>query len=149
MTEHYLTADRVDKVIKKCLSGEENIDSPDTLRIAGIVHEYAFSKIKLEKHRKKILKMLAELPHEFRAEIINGTGGGWSFLNACTIHPFDDQGYTWGEHLNVERLVCLGIGIDAVTWLMPRAMWAVLPGGMPYFQIKAGVLADVESEVSG
>ena len=58
-------------------------------------------------------------------------GGGWSFLQACV----DKNGNHWGEHSNMEELFCLGIAIGKVESLLPRDMWKVLPGGVPYYVI--------------
>lgn len=35
----------------------------------------------------------------------------------------------------MEQLVSLGIGIKKVKYCMPKEMWSILPGGMPYFMI--------------
>ena len=41
-----------------------------------------------------------------------------------------------GMYSNVDQLVCLGNAIGKVKFLMPRDMWPILPGGMPYIAIK-------------
>ena len=35
----------------------------------------------------------------------------------------------------MEQLLTLGIGLGYAKYLMPREMWKMFPGGMPYFQI--------------
>jgi hypothetical protein len=54
-----------------------------------------------------------------------------SFLNACMTKD-DNQ---WGEHQNMEQLLALGIAIGYARILLPRNMWSVLPGGVPYFSV--------------
>ncbi len=72
--------------------------------------------------------MLDELPDSFK----KSGGGGMSFQNACV----DKQGNQWTDfHQRMEQLFQLGIGIGKVELLMPREMWAMLPGGMPYYAI--------------
>ena len=77
--------------------------------------------------------MLVELPNEFMEESAGG-GGGWSFLNTC----YDKNGDQWtGMHLTMEQLFQLGIAAGVASYVMPRQMWAVFPGGMPYIVIHA------------
>ena len=76
---------------------------------------------------EEILATLMELPPQFRMS----EGGGWSFLNACN----DRDGNLWGQHINIEQLLLLGIGAGLAKILLPREMWKALPGGMPYFGV--------------
>jgi hypothetical protein len=39
-------------------------------------------------------------------------------------------------HATMEQLILLGVGIGKVKSLMPREMWDVLPGGMPYYVVE-------------
>lgn len=43
-----------------------------------------------------------------------------------------------GEQLNVQELMILGLGIGKVVYCLPREVWSVLPGGVPYFMVKKG-----------
>jgi hypothetical protein len=36
----------------------------------------------------------------------------------------------------MDELVCLGLAIGRIAFLMPREMWEMLPGGMPYIVVK-------------
>lgn len=86
----------------------------------------------VREHRDEIAWLLAELPDEFMAS----KGGGWSFLNAC----IDRHGDPWtGMQMTVAKLFALGEAAGLVVCQMPREMWDVLPGGMPYY-----VVADSE-----
>lgn len=82
-------------------------------------------------NRQEVWSMLGQLPRQFML----GIGGGWSFLNACETA----QGDQWGEHADVDRLICLGLALGAVEFALPREAWPVLPGGMPYFAVKAAL----------
>jgi hypothetical protein len=99
----------------------------DAVIVEGVRGKYGFHFQRLGSHRSQVQAWLALLPVEFRA---NG-GGGWSFLNACQTH----DGEQWGEHRDMEELFALAIGLGLARWVMPREMWAVLPGGMPYVSI--------------
>lgn len=72
--------------------------------------------------------MLNELPMNF----MQSGGQGWSFLNMCV----DKNGNQWtGSHEIVDKLVCLGIASGYANFVLPRGMWKILPGGMPYIAI--------------
>jgi hypothetical protein len=120
-----LTADRVRLVWVACLA--ERADDPEVVIVEGVVGKYYLHRTHLESHRQEIGELLACLPDEFQA----ARGGGWSFLNACMTR----NGEHWGEHTDIERLVCLGIAVRLAKFLFPRAMWLALPGGVPYFCI--------------
>jgi len=52
-----------------------------------------------------------------------------SFLNMC----IDKNGNQWADlHRTMDELVALGIATGKLSFLIPREMWSILPGGMPY-----------------
>jgi len=119
-----LTAENVHDIFKKCLSN----DSVETKIVDGVLTKANFCVKKLEENKSNISDMLNDLPDNFK----KGTGDGWSFLNMCE----DKNGVQWTDfHVTVDELVCLGIAVDKMTYLMPRELWNVLPGGMPYLVI--------------
>jgi hypothetical protein len=76
--------------------------------------------------------MLAELPDPFHDADI---GGGGSFLQACNRQ----DGVQWTtEHRVMEQLFLLGIATGFVICQLPRWVWPVLPGGMPYYVVITG-----------
>lgn len=104
-------------------------DDDGEIVIDGSIAAARFNEDRLADHAESIRAMLLELPDQFRAS----GGGGWSFLNACE----DRHGDLWtGMQSTVAMLFALGIGIGMVDLLLPREMWASLPGGMPYYVIK-------------
>lgn len=123
-----LKADRVDKIFKECLFSDEEIESgakDHCVTAEGIKFSVGFHPARLDSFREEIITMLYELPEQFQSK----GGGGWSFLNACD----DKNGEQWtGIHERMDQLFMLGIAIKRVKWLMPREMWSVFPGGMPY-----------------
>lgn len=122
-----LTSQNVDAVIKDCLYKKDE-DPIDAVIVSGVMLNIGFNPIKLKEHEEDILSMLEELPNQFMK---NNGGGGWSFLNAC----IDKNGSQWGEHQDIDALICLGLAINKVEFQMPKAMWSILPGGMPYFSV--------------
>jgi len=118
---------QLESIFNSCLiQVEESSDNTDI--IEGITEHFGFCLDRLEANREQIKDWLSQLPHEFR----ESEGGGWSFLQACMT----SEGEQWtGEHRNVDRLLCLGKGLGLVKCLLPREMWGMLPGGMPYYSI--------------
>lgn len=118
-----LTADAVQKVFDDCLFTNEE-DTNNFVKGEGVARSYGFHPGRLASHKNTIRELLAELPDQFHAS----KGGGWTFLNAC----IDRNGVQWGEHVNVEILFALGCASELAHYQMPREMWSMLPGGMPY-----------------
>ena len=120
-----LTAKNVDKMFRDTMC-----DTPEgSTLVEGIRAKFYLSNDKLDEYQDDIVAMLNELPEEFHQD----SGGGWSFLNACNRR----DGSQWADlHMTMEQLICLGIGINKVSYLMPREMWEMLPGAMPYFVVK-------------
>lgn len=128
MTSSVLNPERVGIIFHNCLFRESE-DTTNHIKAEGIVSTVGFHPGRVEEHRAEIELMLAELPEAFMA----AGGGGWSFLNLC----FDRHGNQWtGIHQTMEQLVQLGIAIGKVKYQLPRELWGVLPGGMPYLVIE-------------
>lgn len=117
-----LTTQAVRDILAACQGTEGD------LKVEGIVGYFYFNREKLEEHRQQIIDLLYELPTPFQMS----HGGGWSFLQAY----HDRHGNHWAEHPTMDALFCLGIGLDVAGYVLPRDMWTVFPGGMPYIFIK-------------
>ena len=116
-------ASRVNEVFMDCLF-RDGEDTTNHIVAEGIMSTYGFHPERLETHRNDIKELLERLPDEFKE--------GWSFLNACN----DRDGEQWtGLHTTMEQLVVLGIALGFASYLMPRDLWSVMPGGMPYFNV--------------
>ena len=123
-----LTAENVSRIFKDCLSSEKK--GKDVVLVPSVVEnvEFAFDTNKLTLYKSEILSMIGELSEHFHER----SGGGWSFLQLCMKR----NGTQWtGLHAVMDQLLCLGIGIKTMKYLLPRQMWHVLPGGMPYVAI--------------
>lgn len=141
-----LTAANVEATLVDCLPKDVTeaearmmIDNGQAVLVEGPVHSYALIKDKLEEHRGEVRDMLAQLPYTFRATI----GGGWSFLQACNRQ--DGEQWT-GMHLTMEQLFLLGEATGQASLLLPRAMWDILPNGMPYYIINDTDWGDIDVE---
>jgi hypothetical protein len=88
-----------------------------------------FNSKALEGSKERIRELLLELPEGF---IKSGSGGGWSFLEAAN----DKHGNQWtGMHMVMAQLFGMGQAAGLVESLLPRELWAVAPGGMPYYVV--------------
>lgn len=123
-----LDADRVREIFLDCLS-RDGEDTSNHIKAEGITTTVGFNPNRLNGHKAEIVAMLDELPDGFK----KSGGGGMSFLNACN----DKHGNQWtGFHRTMEQLFQLGVAIGKVECLLPREMWSILPGDMPYYTVK-------------
>jgi hypothetical protein len=120
-----LSPARVRDMVAYCMFTEgENTDNHVVGE--GIVTNIGFHPGRLAERASEIAAMLDQLPDDFKAS----GGGGMSFLNACN----DLLGRQWtGLHTDMEMLFQLGTATGKAKLLLPREMWAILPGGMPYY----------------
>lgn len=124
-----LTSKNVDSIFMDCLFEEDTEENKKkAIMVEGIISKFGLNPDAIKKHKGDVYSMLKQLPKMFQK---NG-GGGWSFLNACNR----EDGTQWtGLHATMEQLVVLGIASGYVKYTMPREMWKVLPGGVPYFSV--------------
>lgn len=122
-----LTAQNVSETFMECLFKEGEKTDNYTMG-EGVMQRVGFNPDRLKKSVPKIIEMLNGLPDSFKSS----GGGGMTFLNMC----FDKNGNHWGEHANIDQLVCLGNAAGKLSFLLPRENWSILPGGMPYIMVE-------------
>lgn len=130
--EFRLDAAQVNATFMTCVA-DDTTPADNIIEIDMIVGIGRLDRTVVAEHVDLIVNMLHELPTEFQASS-RGGGGGWSFLNAC----MDRHGNQWtGLHRTMAMLFGLGQAIDPplVTCQLPREMWNLLPGGMPYYGV--------------
>ena len=133
-----LTSTNVTNTFMSCLfkegeSHENYVDAP------GIIHHVGFHPERLKEAKEDVIDYLSQLPKEFFSKEKGGEGG-WSFLNAC----YTRNGVHWGEHIHMEQLFQLGCALGLCECLLPREMWKILPGGVPYYVIKVDMCKNKE-----
>lgn len=116
-------ANTVSRLVLECLF-EPGEPLEPFVEVEGLSTRFRFHPERLRARRELIAE---QLPPQFRRM----TGGGWSFLEACVTR----EGEAWGEHSNVESLMCLGMAAGFVSYCAARKHWPDLPGGMPSFVI--------------
>lgn len=125
-----LSADNVAMVFAKCLASKKDMGNQENMiMITGVLPNMhiGFNKKALQEHDDDITSLLDHLPSEFK----KSGGGGWSFVNACV----DKDGNQWGEQSTVNQLLMLGLATGKARYTLPREMWSMLPGGVPYFVV--------------
>ena len=123
-SEPILTADVVKELYSDCTLREDEIKNEepivDFVLGEGVGSTSVFSAERIEKNKGTIALLFDEL-----GQIDEGI----SFLVMCN-DKYDRQ---WtGFHSIVDGLVQLGIASGVVQYTLPRDMWDILPGGMPY-----------------
>lgn len=130
MSERILTSEAVSKLFAECLFKEEE-DKTNFIAAEGITVKVGFHPGRIQENKEKIKELLMELPEEFMED---GESGGMSFLAACE----DKNGHQWtGLHSIMQELFLLGIASGQAKELLPRDLWVSLPGGVPYYSVKA------------
>jgi len=123
-----LTCEAVNSLMMACLYSDNEVTvgkpPPDAILVEGVIGRYGFDPKRVSANKEKIVELTKELPETFDINI----GGGWSFLNM----PMDKDGRQWGEQYNAEHLLCLAIAAGVGGYSLPREMWAILPGNVPY-----------------
>ncbi|MFC1802221.1 hypothetical protein ACFLY7_02155 [Patescibacteria group bacterium] len=123
-----LTSEKVTEIFMDCLFKKEELPPKEFIPASGITSDVDFHPKRIAGYKEKIAEMLNKLPDAFH----EGKGDGMSFLNACK----DKHGHQWtGLHHIMEQLFQLGLAVGKVKCLMPKEMWQILPGGMPYYMI--------------
>lgn len=124
-------AEQVRHLVQTCLFKDEEIvdgkPPKGAVLVDGITRKFGFHPERLDLHKDAIREVLADMPDEFHHK----NGGGQTFLNMCC----DRHGVHWGEHPIMDDLVALGLATNMVKFPLPREMWGVLPGGVPYISI--------------
>ena len=123
-----ITAENMSKIVtetlKKCFF-EEGEDTSNFVKVEGISYIFGFHPERLEEQREIVTVLLAELPEEFKK--------GYSFLYLCK----NKNGELWTDSQAVcEQLVVMAIGLDLMEYCLPREMWFILHGGVPYLIVK-------------
>jgi hypothetical protein len=121
-----LSAANVKDVLLDCMF-KKGEDASHYIKASGILHDYGFHPNRLDANKWKVRELLSQLPTSFMCD----KGGGASFLDACMTNE-DNQ---WGQHPDIEYLVCLGIALRLVIYCMDRQLWSSMPGGVPYFTV--------------
>lgn len=121
-----LTSKNVRKVLMDCMFESEEEAKKNGTPIQNIMNTLYLNMDKVHEHEDDIVSFLDQLHPAFRESV----DGGWSFLKLPFKGKEEEQ---WGEHLNADELVALGLASGKLKFLVEdRDMWKMFPGGVPY-----------------
>lgn len=124
-----LDAAVVHETLKECLYTKEELEAskvlpPEgTVMVHGLVRTFGLHPERVKERVEKVREMLGELRY---------LKEGVSFLTLC----YDKDERQWGEHMDMEALVVLGIATELLVYCLPKEQWHLLPGQMPYVMLK-------------
>lgn len=127
MESKKLNSENVHSTFMECLfkAGEP---TENHIVAQGVMLKVGFHPERLKSKESIIAEMLNDLSDDFK----KSEGGGMSFLNMCN----DKDGIQWADlHQTMDELVCLGVASNKLSFLMPREMWDMMPGGVPYIVV--------------
>ncbi len=134
-----LTAENVSKVFFGCMYDEKLVASGDVptgaIVVEGIRSTIVFDPAKVKLNKVDIKDLLTQISDDFSSK----EAGGASFLNL----PTRKDGELWGEQMNAEQLMLLGMASGYMRYLIPTDGWPSLPGGMPYLIVSLDGDSDV------
>lgn len=122
-----LTPYAVETIFNECSVKVNPGDNPAIKTFPGIQDDTKFhlDTVKLASYKDCIIALLLQLPEEF---IDDGTSFKYGCLNK------NREQWT-GIHHVAQKLFLLGMGIDMVCYSMPRKIWKMIPGGLPFFTV--------------
>jgi hypothetical protein len=106
----------------------DNEPTENRVEVEATMKRFGFHPERLESHRTEVIEMLQQLDDAF----MDDGGMGMSLMNMVA----DKEGNQWGEQMSADHLFALAKGLDLAEFTMPREMWKMLPGSMPYITIK-------------
>lgn len=133
-----LTAKNVRTIFSDCLFTPEEVKAAENgvpenvVKVEGVVNNFGFHAERLESHRQDVIGFLSQVQDGFKEE---SPEQGLSFIQLAVTK----SGSLWGEHPSMEQLMCLAIGLNLMTTLLPRKLW-FLTMGVPMLQIPKGSL---------
>ena len=126
-----LTAENVRELFIGCMYKEEIKSEEEiphgSIVVEGIRNTVVFDPKMVKSNKEDIKDLLGQISEDFSSK----EAGGTSFMNL----PMTKDGIQWGEHMNAEQLMLLGIASGYMTYLVPPDGWKMLPGGMPYLVV--------------
>ena len=113
-------ASLVNQTFQKCLF-KDGEDTTNQVQVEGITNIFGLHPQRLEEQRETVTALVAELPPIFKE--------GYSFLKLCE----NKNGEQWtGLQRTMQELMVMAVGLELMSYCLPREVWPVLPGGVPY-----------------
>lgn len=123
----------IDSLFTSCLF-REGEPTQDAVVADGITARFGFHPERLKAAVPELRALVGStVPDAFMSD----GGGGSSFLDLA----FDREGVHWAEHPTLQQLVVLCVASGLAAYCLPREVWHVLPGGVPYVAFRSPVQA--------
>ena len=150
-----LTSANVHDVFVKCKC---QLDNPNVVKINGLTNDFLFDSKMVQKYTIDIYDLLMQLPDTFKLSESNPkvniiiTCRFFDFIKDRTSDPIEmfyqflpgqsfcyaylsNENVHWGEHLNMQELVVLGIASGLMKFVFPQPIWQYLYGSVPHIII--------------
>lgn len=124
-----IDAKRVREIFVDSLLPTNHTDDTKCISVYAITNVFCLDPEKVEKHRAEIYSLMEELPNEFWEEPIGQ--GGFSFIRL----PSTKENEQWGEQMNAQELMVLGLASGYMQYLFGPKLWKFLPGAVPFVVI--------------
>lgn len=121
---HRTKSEIVRDLFMSCLF-DDGEPTDGAVMVEGITITVGFHPGRLAERKDEIRKIAAQIVSD---DFLADKGGGMSFVNLCV----DRDRVVWGEHINCQELMLLCVGAGLASYCLPRAMWGILPGAVPY-----------------
>lgn len=121
-----ISAERIHEIFHDCLF-REGEPHEVFLPARGLTMNVGLHPQRTESYADEIHSILLNLPDEFQEK----SGGGYTFMNMV----LDKDGNHCMEQMTAQELLMLGLATGWACTPMPRELWAVLPGGVPYIMV--------------
>lgn len=123
-----ISAKRILEIFNGCMFDKTPEIGTKFIGVHGVHVNVGFNPERVNEYKNEIIVYLDQLSDEFKEE----SGGGMSFIKV----PFTKDDEQWGEQIDGDRLMMLGMAIGRVKYLIEeRLMWKMFPGGVPYYVI--------------
>jgi hypothetical protein len=122
---YQLTEQNVSKLYNHCLyfDGEQGPE----IMVQGVYLNAIFSKHRIVDEEPLIKDLLHQLPEPFFR-----LADGYSAMHA---YETENNG-AWTENVSsVDKLICLGIAVDAIHFSLSRKYWSYFPDCVPHIKI--------------
>lgn len=122
-----INTDRIGQIVEACLCSPAHRETSlrgKVVQVYGINLNPRFDPDALEEHQPEINRMLDQLPPQFHP----GRGGGDS-----PMHMFDFG--TPVDVLVIEHLLCLGLAVGRLRYVISRMEARQTPDTMPYVKL--------------
>lgn len=117
-------ARKIHEIFMYCLF-DEGEDQTGAVLVQGLSSGFGFHPERLAEVKEDLRKIASDVVSD---EFLESKGGGMTFLRL----PVGRDGKVWCEQKTSQELMCLCIASGFANYCLPRELWDMMPGGVPY-----------------